>query len=210
MAPACKVKKQERDDPEYEDRLSPSEPNEPGVEYEHKNGFHDPSGRLDYRDLPPSYVVANYPMELVPNSPVGGSVLNGATRQIPGTQNSHAPVPLIDEEPDWMKFSTCVTPAGAVLLRDPRAWHGGCPNLSEHARAIPSAGFLEPWCSLNFRGDIEACMSPKVYATLSEHGQRVCRHLLYEGPEPVPETEFSKVSALSLGKFPTGTEVAKL
>ena len=53
-------------------------------------------------------------------------------------------------------------------------------------------------------------MSPKVYATLSEHGQRVCRHLLYEGPEPNPETEFSKVSALSLGKFPTGTEVAKL
>ena len=90
MAPAFKVKKQERDDPEYEDRLSPSEPNEPGVEYEHKNGFHDPSGRLDYRDLPPSYVVANYPMELVPNSPVGGSALNGATRQIPGTQNSHA------------------------------------------------------------------------------------------------------------------------
>ena len=88
MAPAFKVKKQERDDPEYEDRLSPSEPNEPGVEYEHKNGFHDPSGRLDYRDLPPSYVVANYPMELVPNSPVGGSALNGATRQIPGTQNS--------------------------------------------------------------------------------------------------------------------------
>ena len=29
-------------------------------------------------------------------------------------------------------------------------------------RAIPSAGFLAPWCSLNFRGDIEACMSPKV------------------------------------------------
>ena len=58
MAGAFKVKKQERDDPEYEDRLSLSEPNETGEEYEYKNGFHDPSGRLDYRDLPPSYVVA--------------------------------------------------------------------------------------------------------------------------------------------------------
>ena len=56
MAGGFKVKKQERDDPEYEDRLSLSEPNEQGAEYTYKNGFHDPSGRLDYRDLPPSYV----------------------------------------------------------------------------------------------------------------------------------------------------------
>eukprot|EP01048_Picozoa_sp_COSAG05_P010651 COSAG05_NODE_952_length_6466_cov_3.122350_9_plen_242_part_00 len=50
-----KARKQERHTPEYGDRMSLSEPNEPGMEYEYKNGFHDPSGRLDYRDLPPAY-----------------------------------------------------------------------------------------------------------------------------------------------------------
>jgi hypothetical protein len=52
-----------------------------------------------------------------------------------------------------------------------RVQHGGCPNVSDYARAIPSAGFLAPWCALNFRGNIEQAMSPKVHATLSEHGQ---------------------------------------
>ena len=66
-----------------------------------ENGFHDPSGRLDYRDLPPSYVVANYPMELVPNSPVGGSALNGATRQVyPALPH---PVLLCSTEWQWAR-----------------------------------------------------------------------------------------------------------
>jgi hypothetical protein len=38
------VVKQDRVNPEYEARLSLSAPSEPGLEYEYKNGFHDPSG----------------------------------------------------------------------------------------------------------------------------------------------------------------------
>lgn len=55
-------------------------------------------------------------------------------------------------------------------------------------------------------------MSPEVYATLSEHGKRVCRHLVYQGPKPYPETIFDTQSALSLGKLllPMGCEVARL
>ena len=43
-------------------------------------------------------------------------------------------------------------------------------------------------------------------------GQRVCRHLVYHGPEPYPETIYDKQSALSLGKLPLpmGCDVAKL
>jgi len=135
-------------------RVPLTAPELPDKRYVHSVGaphstFHDPSGRLDIRDLPPTFIAVNFPLELGDDPTVGHTHINGPTRQIPGTQNSKAPIPEIGEEPDWMKYSTCVTPAGAVLLRDPRAWHGGCPNLSENARAIPSAGFLAPWCALN-------------------------------------------------------------
>lgn len=205
---AFKVEKQARATPEYDSRLSLSEPSKLGVEYEYKNGFHDPSGRLTYRDLPPAYVVANYPMELVPGSPVGASRTNGPTRQIPGTHHSHAAIPTIDEEPTWMKLATCCpTPAGAVLLRDPRAWHGGTPNLSRHTRAIPSAGFLAPWCAPGYRGEPEPCIAGSVFSSLSPAGQRACQLLLAPVAVPVPVTVYSRVSAYSVGKRATATEL---
>ena len=43
------------------------------------------------------------PMEVVPGSSVGHTAYNGVTRQIPGTQNLHAPIPSIEEEPRWMQ-----------------------------------------------------------------------------------------------------------
>ena len=72
--------------------------------------------------------------------------INGPTRQIRGTQNSREMIPELDEEPVWMKYSTvCPAPAGSVMIRDIRAWHGGTPNLSNEMRAIPNAVFLAPW-----------------------------------------------------------------
>ena len=44
-------------------------------------------------------------MEVVPGSTVGHTAYNGVTRQIPGTQNLHAPIPSIEEEPRWMRLS---------------------------------------------------------------------------------------------------------
>jgi hypothetical protein len=46
-----------------------------------------------------------------------------AAPQIPGTQNSRARIPTLEEEPLWMKLSTTApAPAGCAMFRDIRAW----------------------------------------------------------------------------------------
>jgi len=103
------------------------------------SAFHDPRNFLTLRDLPCPYVCVNF-------LPFDQTALNGPTRQIPGSQNSRAPIPTLEEEPEWMRLSTaCPAPAGAVQIRDVRAWHGGTPNLSDELRAIPNLEFYAPW-----------------------------------------------------------------
>ena len=99
------------------------------------SSFADDRGHISTRDLPVPYVCVNHmPMDM--------TTLNGPTRQIPGSQNSRAPFPSLDEEPEWMRLSTvCPAPAGAVQIRDVRAWHGGTPNLSDQTRAIPNVEY---------------------------------------------------------------------
>ena len=129
--------------------------------------FHDPRGTLSYRDLPCPYVCCNYLM-------VDFTPTNGPTRQIPGTQNTRQPMPSLDQEPQWMKTSTvCPAPAGAVLIRDVRAWHGGTPNLSNQVRAIPNAEYFAPW----YREEMAISIPHEIYQTLSEHAQRICRYI---------------------------------
>ena len=44
-----------------------------------------------------------------------------------------------------MRLSTvCPAPAGSVLIRDVRAWHGGTPNLTDATRSIPNLEFTHP------------------------------------------------------------------
>jgi hypothetical protein len=104
---------------------SPEQPGKryiPGVGAPHST-FHDPSHRLDLRDLPPTFIAVNFPLELGDEPDVGHSHVNGPTRQIPGTQNSRQPIPSLDDEPDWMRYSTVSpAPAGCALIRDIRAW----------------------------------------------------------------------------------------
>jgi len=130
--------------------------------------FFDPAGRISLRDLPCPYVCCNFLM-------VDFTAINGPTRQIPGTQNSHARLPRLADEPEWMKLSTvCPAPAGSVLIRDPRAWHGGTPNLSNEVRAIPNAEFYAPW----FREPMPQSMPRKLYNRLSEHGRHIARYIV--------------------------------
>lgn len=83
----------------------------------------DPSGKLDFRDMPCSCITVNFPMEVKQGSSVGHTSHNGVTRHIPGTQNSRAPIPSLEEEPRWMKLATTSpVPAGSVMIRDQRAW----------------------------------------------------------------------------------------
>ncbi len=130
--------------------------------------FSDPSGKLSYRDLPCPYVCCNFLM-------VDSTPTNGPTRQIPGTQHSHEHIPALEEEPDWMKLSTvCPAPAGSVLMRDVRAWHGGTPNLSNEVRALPNAEFFAPW----YRERMPISMPRDIYDGLSEHGQWISRYIV--------------------------------
>ena len=92
------------------------------VEYQHlhmdiDDYLHDPTGRLDFRDLPPTLISVNYPMIVVPGATGAHTTFNGATRQIPGTQNSRQKIPSLDEEPPWMKLSTTApVPAGCAMI----------------------------------------------------------------------------------------------
>lgn len=103
------------------------------------SAFVDPRGQMTVRDLPCPYVCVNFlPQAITP--------FNGPTRQIPGTQHSRVPIPTLEDEPEWMRLSTvCPAPAGAIMVRDVRAWHGGTPNVSDEMRAIPNLEFYAPW-----------------------------------------------------------------
>lgn len=139
----------------------------------HLWSFRDHRGQLTYRDLPVPSVTCNFLM-------VDFTPINGPIRQIPGTQHSHEPVPTLAEEPEWMKLSTvCPAPAGSVVIRDIRAWHGGTPNLSDHVRAIPNVEFWAPW----YREQTRKCMPRKIYDGLSDHGKRVCQYLVADPGE---------------------------
>ena len=137
------------------------------------SSFHDPRGHLTTRDLPCPYVCVNF-------LTVDSTPLNGPTRQIPGSQHARAPIPTLAEEPEWMRLSTiCPVPAGAVQIRDVRAWHGGTPNISDHARAIPNLEFYAPW----FREPVLPGITAADHRRLSPHAQRLTRFLMADSAD---------------------------
>ena len=137
------------------------------------SAFHDPRGQLTIRDLPCPYVCVNV-------LPQDVTRLNGPTRQIPGTQHSRARIPSLADEPEWMRLSTvCPAPAGAIMVRDVRAWHGGTPNLSDHMRAIPNLEFYAPW----FREPVTPGISHADFKTLSDRAQALARFCVADSSE---------------------------
>ncbi|WP_293902617.1 phytanoyl-CoA dioxygenase family protein [Phenylobacterium sp.] len=137
------------------------------------SAFHDPRGQLTIRDLPCPYICVNF-------LPQDVTALNGPTRQIAGTQHSRTPIPTLAEEPEWMRLSTvCPAPAGGIMIRDVRAWHGGTPNLADAIRSIPNLEFYAPW----FREPIVPGISYDDYRRLSERAQRMVRHCVADSSE---------------------------
>ena len=137
------------------------------------SAFHDPTGEVTIRDLPCPYVCVNFlPQEV--------TRINGATRQIPATQRSRAPIPSLEEEPEWMRLSTvCPAPAGAIMVRDVRAWHGGTPNVSDAVRSIPNLEFYAPW----FREPIVPGIGFDDFKKLSPRAQQLARHCVADSSE---------------------------
>ncbi len=137
------------------------------------SSFHDPRGQFSIRDLPCPYVCVNF-------LPQDVTRLNGPTRQIPGTQHSRVPIPSLEDEPEWMRLSTvCPAPAGAIMVRDVRAWHGGTPNVSDAMRAIPNLEFYAPW----FREPMIAGISYQDHKQLSERVQFLTRLCVADSSE---------------------------
>src|SRR5580704_9503196 len=100
---------------------------------------------------------------------------NGPIRQIPGTQTLAASPPTQEDEPDWMRLSTVVgAPAGAGVIRDPRAWHGGTPNVSREIRAMPNVEYTAPWLDAS---QFQPSMPHDIWARLSPHAQRICARI---------------------------------
>lgn len=132
------------------------------------SSYHDPRGQISLRDLPCPYICVNF-------LPQDVTRLNGPTRQIPGTQNSRAPIPNLEDEPEWMRLSTvCPAPAGSIMIRDVRAWHGGTPNLSDKVRSIPNLEFYAPW----FREPMVPGIAHQDFLNLSDRAQSLTRHLV--------------------------------
>ncbi len=144
------------------------------------SSFADRRGLLTTRELPCPYLCVNF-------LPFEQTRLNGPTRQIPGTQHARVPPPTLDEEPEWMRLSTvCPAPAGAVQIRDVRAWHGGTPNLSDRVRAIPNLELYAPW----FREPTIPGISYEDHQKLSPHGQHITRYVVQDSSVPL-RTEWS-------------------
>ena len=137
------------------------------------SAFSDPTGRMTIRDIPCPYVCVNFlPQEL--------TRLNGPTRQILGTQNSRRSIPSLSEEPEWMRLSTvCPVPAGGIMVRDVRAWHGGTPNLSDATRSIPNLEFYAPW----FREPIVPGISYTDFKKLSPRAQELTKFCVADSSE---------------------------
>lgn len=137
------------------------------------SAFHDPLGHMSIRDLPCPYVCVNF-------LPQDVTRLNGPTRQIPGTQHSRNQIPGLEEEPEWMRLSTvCPVPAGGIMIRDVRAWHGGTPNISDATRSIPNLEFYAPW----FREPTVPGISYRDFKKLSDHAQQLARFSVTDSSE---------------------------
>ncbi len=124
----------------------------------------DPLGQVTVRDLPTPFIVMNVTM-------IDFTVANGAIRFVPGTQRSRAPIPSLDEEPEWMRNQQLCAPAGTAIIRDVRCWHGGTANRSDQVRPMTSVGYYAGWMRSTHR---ERPMPTEVYRALSPRGQQLC------------------------------------
>ena len=138
------------------------------------SSFIDTRNKVSLFDLPTPYICVNFlPQDL--------TRLNGPTRQIVGTQNGILKhIPDLESEPEWMRLSTvCPAPAGAVMIRDVRAWHGGTPNLTDQVRSIPNMEFYAPW----FREPIVPGITYGDFKKLSDHAQNLVRFAVADSSE---------------------------
>lgn len=134
----------------------------------------DIGGGPIYDEGPPPGVAVNYVLDEL-------TCDDAPTRVWPGTHRVLAVPPVLPAEPKEYKEGTllCPLPAGAAIVRDLRAWHGGTPNLSDKTRYLPNAEFVSRmWgsltCGMGVILDPCSPVLPKVeHEKLSPHGQAI-------------------------------------
>ena len=82
----------------------------PGAKIQHLHSdigdvIKDPLQQVNIRDLPPPFIVVNFPL-------VEFKEINGAIRFIRSTQRSRQPIPTLENELEWMKQSILVPRLG--------------------------------------------------------------------------------------------------
>jgi ectoine hydroxylase-related dioxygenase (phytanoyl-CoA dioxygenase family) len=128
----------------------------------------DPLGQSSSFDLPTPEINVNLLL-------VDFTEANGATRYIPCTHRTRLVPPPLDEEPDWMKESFVCLPAGTIVIRDLRLWHGGGPNASDAPRVMMGISYRAPWYQLPPR---HKEMSYEYYRALPPRAQALIRPLI--------------------------------
>ena len=67
---------------------------------------------------------------------------------------------------------------GSVIIRDPRAWHGGTPNLSSMRRYLPNIEYYSSWFRFHRGQQMTPSMPKSIYDNLSEFGKKLCKAIL--------------------------------
>eukprot|EP00927_Polykrikos_kofoidii_P049282 TRINITY_DN43360_c0_g1_i1.p1 TRINITY_DN43360_c0_g1~~TRINITY_DN43360_c0_g1_i1.p1 ORF type:complete len:501 (+),score=58.10 TRINITY_DN43360_c0_g1_i1:83-1585(+) len=108
-------------------------------------------GPLLYEQGPPPAVGVSVVVEDL-------SCTNGPVRVAPGTHRDEGTPPMLFEETTAHSMVLlCPLPAGSLIVRDLRLWHGGTPNLLNRTRYLPGLEFV------SFKWAQRSCGSGKIF-----------------------------------------------
>lgn len=62
-------------------------------------------------------------------------------------------------------------------MRDPRAWHGGTPNLSDSMRCLANVEYYAFWYRYSRRQQSGRVIPRDVYENLSQFAQKISREV---------------------------------
>ncbi|CAE7643809.1 unnamed protein product, partial [Symbiodinium sp. CCMP2456] len=135
--------------------------------------LHSDVGDLDANPLP-RFLSVNFTVCDI-------TAFNGPTRHVPGTMHKDPrKVPCVGlETPRFLLSTVAPLQAGAAIIRDVRAWHGGTPNVTEVPRYLPSIEYEPLSEPLQ-----ERSLPRSVYCSLPPEAQELCRDIVaFEGEQ---------------------------
>ncbi|CAE7265809.1 kanJ [Symbiodinium natans] len=163
--------------------------------------LHSDAGGLDTNMLPPFLSVNFTVCDLTP--------FNGPTRHVPGTMRTDPwGVPCVQlENPRFLLSTVAPLEAGAAIIRDIRAWHGGTPNVTEVPRYLPSIEYEPSTMPME-----ERSLPRSVFCSLPRRAQELCKDIAAHEGEQIDcafRNSAEEPAAKPLAKPAAGKPVAK-